>query len=85
MKWREPAIGEERTHRRFAWLPLTLNDHENVWLGFYWLTERYVLEPDLFGPIRVWRPIAASTEPLRANAVQPAPQAPDSRGQEDRE
>jgi len=36
-------VGDKRERLRFAWLPVTLDNGDRIWLEFYYLIQEYTL------------------------------------------
>lgn len=50
MKWKttpRPSYNEMRIVKKFAWLPVKLNDEYTIWLEKYYSVERYVCGVDV--------------------------------------
>jgi hypothetical protein len=45
MKWKgrkTPVIGQRRSKRRFAWLPVKTDSDMVIWLDFYYVRQMYI-------------------------------------------
>lgn len=65
MKWKAIPINSCRVKRCIAWFPRRIGD-TNVWLGFFWVLERYDHHP--FGGAD-WYFVRESLEPISDSVV----------------